>query len=86
MVAAVATEEPETAANSVQAPTLAWAMPPGTRPIRRSKATNISVAMPERTSSPPISTNIGRAVREKDSTEVSARSAMVAGSGKGSRA
>ncbi len=59
MVAAVATDEPEVAANSALQPTLVCSSPPGSRPSQAASAPNMRSAMPERSSSSPISTNSG---------------------------
>ena len=48
MVAAVATLEPEVAANSVQAATLACISPPGSQTSHLRSASYMSPAMPER--------------------------------------
>ena len=58
-VAAVATDEPEVAANSAQLPMLVCSSPPGMRPSQADSAMYMRSAMPERSSSSPSSTNSG---------------------------
>ena len=63
IVAAVATDEPEVAANSAQLPMLVCSRPPGRRPSQADSAMYMRSAMPERNSSSPKSTNSGIEVR-----------------------
>ena len=62
MVAAVATEEPEVAANSAQQPILVCKRPPGRRPSHTANTVYMRSAMPERNRNSPSSTNSGIAV------------------------
>ncbi|MDT4850619.1 hypothetical protein FQZ97_847720 [compost metagenome] len=64
-VAAVATLEPEVAANSVEAAMLVCMSPPGMWPTHLSSASNNFSARPERSSISPIRMNIGTATRVK---------------------
>ena len=59
MVAAVATLEPQTAENSVQAPMLECIRPPGSQDSHCAMAPYMRSAMPERSRISPSSTNIG---------------------------
>jgi hypothetical protein len=61
-VAAVATEEPEVAANRAQVPILVCSKPPGRRPSQTDSASNMRSAMPPRSSNSPSSMNKGTAV------------------------
>ena len=63
MVAAVASEEPETALKPPQASTEAMASPPGARPIRRSAAAKSPWEMPERDSRFPMKMKSGTTER-----------------------
>ncbi len=62
MVAQVAAEEPETAANSPQPTTLVCSRRPGMRCIQGDRPVNMSSARRERNRISPIQMNIGRAV------------------------
>ena len=62
IVAAVATDEPEVAANSAHAPMLVCSRPPGSPPSHAESAVYMRSAMPERSSSSPSSTNSGMQV------------------------
>ncbi len=62
IVAAVATDEPDVAANSAQQPMFVCSSPPGRRASHADSATYMRSAMPERSSSSPSSTNSGIAV------------------------
>ena len=59
MVAAVATDDPETAANPAQAPMVATANPPGIRRNHLSKVLYRSLVMPELPANPPMMINKG---------------------------
>ena len=63
MVEAVASEEPETAANPALAVTPASAIPPGQRPVSRRAASNRSRESPARAASAPISRKSGMMVK-----------------------
>src|SRR3546814_10619143 len=65
MVAAVATLDPETAANIVQVPMLECIRPPGSQDSHWLMAPYMRSAMPDRSSSSPSSTNSGIANRMK---------------------
>ena len=65
MVAAVATDEPETAANRVLEAMLVWRSPPGNQRNQSVRARYMPSATPERTSSSPSRMNSGIAVRMK---------------------
>src|SRR4030095_5116156 len=62
IVAAVATEDPDVAAKSAQAPMLVCSRPPGIPPRHADSAVDIRSAMPERSRSSPSSTNSGTQV------------------------
>ncbi len=62
IVAAVATDEPDVAANSAHAPMFVCSRPPGSPPSHAESATYIRSAMPERSSNSPSSTNSGMQV------------------------
>ena len=53
---AVATDEPDVAANRAQQPMLVCSRPPGSRPSQADSAMYMRSAMPDRSSSSPIST------------------------------
>ena len=59
MVAAVATDEPEVAANSAQEPTFECMRPPGSQDSRCASAPYMRSAMPERSRISPISSRPG---------------------------
>ncbi len=65
IVAAVATLEPETAANSVQVPMFECISPPGSHDSQCVIAAYIRSAIPERSRISPSSTNSGMANRMK---------------------
>ncbi len=65
MVAAVATLEPDTAANSVQVAMLECISPPGSHEIHCVMALYMRSAMPERSRISPSNTNSGIANRMK---------------------
>ena len=62
MVAAVATDEPEVAANSAQEPTFECMRPPGSQDSHCASAPYMRSAMPERSRISPISMNSGIAM------------------------
>ena len=83
MVAAVATLEPDTAANTAQPAVAACASPPGSGRSTLAMIENSSLVIPLRTSTTAISTLSGTAVNEKLLTPAQARSARVSGNGTG---
>ena len=62
MVAAVATDEPEVAANRAQEPMLECMSPPDSQDSHCTMAAYMRSAMPERSRISPISTNSGMAI------------------------
>ena len=65
IVAALASEDPEVAANTALEAMLVWMSCPGTRANHGASAVNNRSEMPERCINSPIMMNIGAAIRTK---------------------
>ena len=68
MVAAVATDEPDVAANSAQQPILVCSSPPGSLPSQADSAVYIRSAIPLRSNNSPSRMNSGIAVQVGEAT------------------
>src|SRR5690606_19515374 len=66
IVAVVAAEEPDTAANTAQPRTLTWASRPGSRRTKGDRPVNMSSERRERNRISPIQMNMGSAVRSHE--------------------
>ena len=83
MVAAVATEDPEVAANRADEPILECIKPPGNHPSHFTMLSYIRSVMPARSKISPIITNIGIATSKKSVEVCHAKSEIARYSGMG---